>query len=229
MRLGKLDTADFGLLGLPDLRKARDSVNALIDPNRSGDSYGFLAITPIKRGRVAALRKKLEAFEQTGSPFAKLGRTHFGRWVVLPDFYDTDPAVMAYQPADEDRLDAEYLIFSVCFDGERDSYLRELAATIPAEAKAIWGECAGVDAGSADDLVRYLKANQVECGQYYSAYGHTTVDEVRRVLAQQLVMRDLAVRQYSLTPAELQAEFVARIVDAPPAATPDPTATGASA
>ena len=214
MLLGKLDPANFGLLGLPDLQKAQDSLRALRDPNRSGDSYGFLAITPIKPGRTDALRRKLEQFDATGSPFAELPRTHFGRWVVLPDFYDTDPAVMKYQPRDEDRLSAEYLIFSVCFDGERDSYLEELAAKIPAQAKAIWSECVGVDASSPADLIRYLKDNQIECGQYFSAYGHTTVAEVRRVLRQQLAMRELAVKQYELTPAELQAEFVRSIVKA---------------
>jgi hypothetical protein len=206
MLLGKLDPANIGLFGLPDLRKAQDSLRALRDPNRSGASYGFLAITPIKPRRVTALRKKLERLDAKGSPFAKLPRTHFGRWVILPDFYETDPEVVA-----------QYLIFSVCFDGERDSYLHDLAANIPAEAKAIWSECAGVDAADPNDLVRYLKANQIECGQYFSAYGHTTVAEVRRVLRQQQAMRDLAVRQYDLTPAQLQAEFVERIARAAPA------------
>lgn len=211
MLLGKPDLANFGLFGLPDLRKAQDSINALIDPNRSGDSYGFLAITPIKPRRAAALRKKLEQLESGPSPFATLPRTHFGRFVILPDFYDPE---LEYQPADEDHLGAEYLIFSVCFDGDRDSYLAELVAGIAKPAKAIWGECAGVDAADPADLVRYLKANQIDCGQYFSAYGHTTVAEVRRVLRQQQAMRDLAVRQYALSPAQLQAEFIERIVGA---------------
>ncbi|MBJ7473392.1 MAG: hypothetical protein JHD16_18940 [Solirubrobacteraceae bacterium] len=211
MLLDRLDPRNLGLLGLPDLRKAQDSLAALRDPNRSGDSYGFLSITPIREGRAPALRKKLAAIDAAGSPFARLPRTHFARWVVLPDFYDPD---LDYQPADEDRLGCEYLIFSACFDGERDSYLRELSTELAAEAVQVWGECRGVDPSSPDDLVRYLKANQIDCGQYYSAYGHTTVQEVRRVLAQQLVMRDLAVQQYTLTPAQLQAEFVARIVNA---------------
>lgn len=203
-----IDLQDFGLLGLPDLRKAQDSLTALRDPNRSGDSYGFLAITPIKDGRSDALRTTIAKVSAKGSPFAKLPRTHFARWVILPDFYD--PTV-DYQPADEDRLRNEYLIFSACFDGPRDSYLRELADGIPAEANAVWGECIGVEAGSPDDLVRYLKHNQIACGQYYSAYGHTTVQEVRRVLTQQRAMRDLAVRAHELTPEQLQAEFLARI------------------
>lgn len=203
-----IDLQDFALLGLPDLRKAQDSLTALKDPNRSGDSYGFLAITPIKPGRSDALRKTIAKVTAKESPFARLPRTHFARWVILPDFYD--PTV-DYQPADEDRLECEYLIFSACFDGPRDSYLRELAAGIPAEAKAVWGECIGVDAASATDLVRYLKHNQIACGQYYSAYNHTTVQEVRRVLVQQRAMRDLAVRAHELTPAQLQAEFIARI------------------
>lgn len=213
-----IDLQDFGLLGLPDLRKAQDSLTALRDPNRSGDSYGFLAITPIKPDRAGALRKTIAKITAEGSPFARLPRTHFARWVILPDFYD--PTV-DYQPADEDRLENEYLIFSACFDGPRDSYLEQLAAGIPAEAEAVWGECVGVDASSANDLVRYLRHNQIQCGQYYSAYGHTTVQEVRRVLVQQRAMRDLAVRAHELTPAQLQAEFVKRI------ASPDSTKAAA--
>lgn len=201
----------FGLLGLPDRGRARDMAKALRDPNWSGDSYGFLAITPIKAGRSTALRAKLEAFESTVSPLAQLPRTHFGRFVILPDFVDPD---LDYLPADVDHLDAEYLVFSVCFDGERDSYLDELAAGIPEQAKSIWGECAGVDASDPADLVRYLRANQIDCGQYFSAYGHTTVQEAKRVLRQRVVMRDLAVRQHTLTPEQLQAEFVERIVKA---------------
>lgn len=207
MLLG-IDPQDFALLGLPDLRKAQDSLTALRDPNRSGDSYGFLAITPIKDGRADALRSTIAKITATESPFARLPRTHFARWVILPDFFD--PTV-DYQPADEDRLENEYLIFSACFDGPRDSYLRELAEGIPVEAEAVWSECLGVDAASADDLVRYLRHNQIACGQYYAAYNHTTVQEVRRVLVQQRAMRDLAVRAHELTPAQLQAEFVARI------------------
>lgn len=204
-----IDVRNFGVLGLPDLRKAQDSLTALRDPNRSGDSYGFLAITPIKAGRSDALRAAIAKVTAKESPFSKLPRTHFARWVILPDFYDPE---VDYQPADEDHLGCEYLIFSACFDGPRDSYLEELAEKIPAEAKAIWGECIGVEAGSQNDLVRYLKHNQIDCGQYYSAYGHTTVQDVRRVLAQQRAMRDLAVRQHELTPEQLQAEFLDRIV-----------------
>lgn len=207
MLLG-FEIQDLGVLGLPDLRRARDSLTALRDPNRSGDSYGFLAITPIKPGRTGAVRQTIASVTAKGSPFRNLPRTHFARWVILPDFYD--PTV-DYQPADEDRLGCEYLIFSACFDGPRDTYLRELAARIPAEAEAVWGECVGVDASSSEDLVRYLRHNQIDCGQYYAAYNHSTVEEVRRVLVQQRAMRDLAVRAHELTPAALQAEFIARI------------------
>lgn len=210
MPLG-IDLRQFRPLGLPDLRKAQDSVVALRDPNRSGDSYGFLAITPIKAGRSEALRAAISRVTEGESPFARVPGTHFARWVILPDFHDPD---VDYQPDDEDRLGCEYLIFSACFDGDRDRYLRSLADGIPEAAEAVWGECIGVDASSPDDVVRYLLHNQIGCGQYYSAYGHTTVDEVRRVLAQRRVMRSLAERRHTLSPAELQAEFLERIVHA---------------
>ncbi|MDQ8043635.1 MAG: hypothetical protein AAGC46_01280 [Solirubrobacteraceae bacterium] len=195
-------------LGIPGPRALRtqlaDTVRAIADTNRAGQAYGFLAITPIKPGHAEALRALLATIDAGPSPFSRLPRTHFARWVVLTDFFTGD----AYQPADEDHLGCEYLIFSACFDGDRDSYLEDLTAEIADELDEIYDHCIGVRSNDPTDVARYLVHNQIDCGLFYSAYPHTTVAEVRRVVAQRTALRALAVAQYDLTPEELQAQFV---------------------
>lgn len=186
----------------------RDTARSVLDSNTAGQAYGFLAITPIKPGESDALRAVLAGIDEGTSPFARLPRTHFARWVILDDFYTPDPEV-TYQPEDEDRLECEYLIFSACFDGDRDSYLDALTDVLADEAQEVWSHCIGVDASSSADLRRYLLHNQIDCGLFYSAYPHTTVPEVRRMLQQQRDLRVLAVQRHTLTPAELQADFLA--------------------
>jgi hypothetical protein len=195
------------LLGPRDvLRQLRDTLASVRDPNRAGQAYGFLAFAPVAPGHGPALRAALDQVDSGPSPFLRLPRTHFARWVVLTEFAHDPPTT--YQPLDEDQLGCEYLLFSACFDGDRDSYLTELADELAPEAQRLWGHCTGVDAGSPEDLVRYLRHNQVDCGLFYSAYPHTTVAEVQRVLQQQRALRALAVQRHDLSPAALQAAFV---------------------
>jgi hypothetical protein len=196
-------------LGLPSLAQLpgqlRDTIASIVDTNRCGQAYGFLAITPIKPGEEQALRDLLADIDaRSESPFAELPRTHFARWVVLEDFFTGDD----YQPHDEDHLDCQYLIFSACFDGERDSYLEDLTGILADDLEAIYAHGIGVDSSAPTDVQRYLLHNQIDCGLFYSAYPHTTVPEVQRVLQQRTQLRALAVAQYHLTPAELQAQFV---------------------
>jgi hypothetical protein len=196
------------LLGIPSPAALRtqltDTAASILDPNKCGQAYGFLAIVPIKPNEVDALRAVLAEIDAGPSPFGRLPRTHFARFVILPDFV-TDP-----EQEHDDFLDCEYLIFSACFDGDRDSYLDELIEELEPELPELWAHCIGVDPTSAADVKRYLLHNQIDCGLFYSAYGHTTAPEVIRVLRQQRDLRALALEQYDFSPAELQAQFVAQ-------------------
>ena len=60
-----------------------------LDPNRTGQAYALTVIAPVARGEEDALRAYLEALHP--SPLAKLPRTHFGRWVLLPQLV-TEPS-----------------------------------------------------------------------------------------------------------------------------------------
>lgn len=186
----------------------RDTVASIRDTNRAGQAYAFLAITPIAAGRDGFLRDVLRRIdEREESPFARLEQVHFARWVVLDDFHTGED----YHPDDEDHLEVPYLIFSACVDGDRNSFLTDLANELADEAEEVWSHCVGVDAADPVDLRRYLLHNQIDSGLFYSAYPHTTAPEVRRVTKAQRELRALAVRRHELSPAELQAQFLERL------------------
>ncbi|UUY05928.1 hypothetical protein LRS13_10545 [Svornostia abyssi] len=177
------------------------------DPNRAGQAYALTFLCPIMPGHEDLLRDELEHLGADGpGPLARLPRTHFGRWVICPDFV-TDPA----QPH-PDSLGCEYLIFTCCIDGDPDSYLDALCTELAPETRRIWRHCINApDPAEGPALKAYLQHNQIRTGLFYSAYPTTTVPDVRRVLGQRSALRRLAVDAPDLSPAELQQRFLAEV------------------
>jgi hypothetical protein len=170
--------------------------------NESGQAYAFMAMTPIVHGEEAALRSYIEGIPPASSPFAKLPRTHFARFVILDGFYNEDA-----QPKDDD-LESQYLIFTSNLDGPLDSYLDELCERLGAEAGEIWGRCHGCPqpaAGAA--LKRYLLHNQIDTGLFFAAYGDATVERVTTSLDQRERMIGFAIASQGMTPEDLQSAF----------------------
>jgi hypothetical protein len=163
-----------------------------------------MAITPIKPGCEPELRSYLEKLSQSASPFAKLPRTHFARWVILSDWVNE-----ADQPRQE-HLSGEYLIFSSTFDGALESYLDELCELLAAEAAEIWGRCIGSpSAAGGPALKAYLLHNQIDIGFFVAAYPRATVAKVKQSLARREQLSEFAVDSQGMAPAELQAAFQA--------------------
>ncbi|MEA2266995.1 MAG: hypothetical protein QOE27_2578 [Solirubrobacteraceae bacterium] len=175
--------------------------------NRSGQAYGFMALTPIKPGEEDALRAFLEGLRDRGpSPLSRLAATHMGRWVILRNF-NWDPF---YDQPDPDALSHPALIFSTCFDGDLDPYLDELSEALAPEAPEIWGRCIGCpDPARGPGLKAYLEHNQIDCGFFFAAYGSSTVAEVRASLDQRDRLVAFATRTQGLGSAELHRAFVA--------------------
>lgn len=172
--------------------------------NTAGQMYALTVFTPIVPDRLQELRDHLAGLPRDASPLARLGDTHFARWVIVPAFV-SDPS----QPRDE-HLPSPYLLFSATFDGQLDAYLDSLCTELAAEAQTIWGCCVGAPepaAGSA--LKAYLKHNQIQTGLFFSAYPDATVDQVRQALDARARTIALAVRGQSMEPAELQQKFLA--------------------
>ena len=169
--------------------------------NVSGQACALMAMTPIAPGEEPALRGYLEGFRGQ-SPLARLERTHFARWVIVPD-YVNDP-----KQRHEEHLGGPYLIFTSNFDGPLDTYLAELAAELADEAREIWGRCVGAPQTAAD-LKRYLMHNQIDTGFFYAAYPTATVAKVRAALGNRDRLIDFALRAQSMPPQELRAAFLA--------------------
>ena len=80
------------------------------DPDRCGQAGALTVLTPIEPGAQDDLRGYLEGLRATGSPLARLPRTHFGRWVIVADFVPDGER-------EPDHLASPYLLFTACFDG----------------------------------------------------------------------------------------------------------------
>lgn len=175
--------------------------------NVSGQAYALTVLTPIAAGELEALRSYLEGLPAGGgqSPLARLARTHFGRWVIVPDFVAEDER----EPA---HLSSPYLLFTACFDGKLDSYLDELCGELAAEAGEIWGRCAGAPRPAVGPALKeYLLRHRVQTGFFVAAYGDAKVGDVRAALAQRERVIAFARDTQGLEPAALQREFLERL------------------
>ena len=170
--------------------------------NVAGQAYALMVMTPIVPGEEAPLRRYIESFPQDASPLARLPRTHFARWVIVPDFVH-DPE----QPA-PDPLGCQYLVFTSNFDGPLETYLDNLCERLGPEAREIWGRCAGCEKdASPADLKAYLLHNQVDTGFFVAAYPDASVAKVKQALATREKLIDFAERAQAMDPAALRRAF----------------------
>ena len=158
--------------------------------SRSGRSYAFTSLTPIRPGREGDLAEHLKGLGLgRESPLAQLEHVHFGRWLVIDRLRMSWPGA----PRRPTRLRSAYLLFSASLTGPGsgdyakdlpDSFLRELAAQIPGEADAIWAHCVGYPGSTAvDEFVAYLSQSQLDTLLFYVGYPNVTVEHVNRALA----------------------------------------------
>ena len=172
-------------------------------PNIAGRTYSLMIWTPIQPGREADLRAYLEGLDKDDSPLAKVPRTHMARWIVIPDM-PVAPGTDLHDP-----LGTQFLLFTSNFDGDVDSYLRELVELIPDEAAQIWGHCIGCpQPAEGAALKAYLHRNQVDSGVVFAAYGNASVGHVKRALDKRARLIDFAVRAQDMQSGERRAAFL---------------------
>ena len=178
--------------------------------NTSGQAYALTIMTPVRPGMEPALASLLAALP-TGerSPLARMGTTHFARWLVLHDLVYGGP------PQVRDSLQSAYLIFVSTFDGDLDSYLEAMISRMGAELDAIWSHCAGfpgIDDPAA--VKRYLKHNQLDTTFFYAPYGQARVPDVLDSLALRRRIADFAIAGQSLNAAELHKAWIREFEEA---------------
>src|SRR5260370_30919792 len=111
-------------------------------PNENGSVYGLTILSPIIDDESATPSHDLQIREYlatlpTGeeSPFALAPGTHLCRLVVMDD------VIYVGAPACEEHLHSKYLVFESNCDGDLDTYLHGLAASVPQHLDAICSHC----------------------------------------------------------------------------------------
>ncbi|MGZ4268716.1 MAG: hypothetical protein ACXVFN_11265 [Solirubrobacteraceae bacterium] len=170
----------------------------------AGQMSALTVLCPIIPAREPALRAYLDGLAAQRSPLARLPATHFGRFVIVPDFFP-DPSQRRVE-----HLPTPYLLFTATVDGSIDAYLDSLCELLAPEARQIWGACAGApEPASGPALKAYLLHNRVPTGLFFSAYPDATVETVRRSLECRRRTAAFALRTQGMEPAELQRAFLA--------------------
>ena len=189
--------------------------------NQSGSVYGLTILSPIIDDDKATpshdlqIRKYLAALStREESPFALAPGTHLARLVVMDD------VIFVGSPVHEEHLNSKYLIFEANIDGDLDSYLGGLAATVPQYLDAIWQHCVGYPgAANRQAFVDYMKACQLTTTFYFAAVNDKTVTETLRALQTQTAVADFIATHQGADPVTLQREFIAfaaRLKSLPP-------------
>ena len=178
--------------------------------NQSGSVYGLTILSPIIDDDKATpshdlqIRKYLATLStREESPFALAPATHLARLVVMDD------VIYVGAPVREEHLNSKYLILEANIDGDLDSYLGGLAATVPQYLDAIWQHCVGYPgATNRQAFIDYMKACQLNTTFYFAAVNDKTVTETLRALQTQTAVADFIASHQGSDPATLQRQFI---------------------
>jgi hypothetical protein len=180
-------------------------------PNQSGSVYGLTLLCPILNDERAVpshdlqIRKYLAGLPtDEGSPFARAPGTHLCRLAVMDD------VIYVGMPACEEHLKSKYLVFESNCDGNAESYLRGLAATIPEHLDAIWSHCAGYPGcGDVASFLAYMKACQIETTFFFAAVNDKSVTQTLAALQTQHAVSDFVTSHQGVNAAQTQQDFLA--------------------
>jgi hypothetical protein len=178
--------------------------------NKNGSVYGLTILSPIIYDDKATpshdlqIRNYLAKLStREDSPFAIAPGTHLARLVVMDD------VIYVGMPACEEHLRSKYLIFESNLDGDLDTYLSGLAASIPNHLDAIWTHCVGYPgARNEQAFIDYMKACQLETTFFFAAVNDKSVNETLRALQTQTAVADFIATHQGIEPAALQREFI---------------------
>ncbi len=174
-------------------------------PNRSGQAYSLVLITPVAAGEEVALRSHLEHL--SGSPFDGLEGTHFVRLAMIDQLNHEGPGRR------RQVLSRQYLLFAAVFDSGRgrspvEPYLEGMIGHLGTGFDSIWGRCEAYPRGDEPPAIaRWLKRHQVHSGFFFAPYGEATLADVRTSVALRSRVRAFAVASQDEHPARLQERF----------------------
>jgi hypothetical protein len=179
--------------------------------NVHGRMTALTLFTPIRRQWLPVLRTAM--WLGKWAPFAQrhilqFNFIHFVRWIVIRDFPYNGP------PQEREALNYAYLFFESNFDGPWEDYIDAFAYCIPKDIRFVWGR--GVNFPGpppAEPLKRWIAANSMEGGTYYSAYPHASTRMVKGALAVREGFRRLVAESAGLAPEEFERRYELFLAD----------------
>jgi len=122
-------------------------------------------------------------------------------------------------PSCEEHLKSKYLIFESNFDGELESYLKQLATEGRDEVHSIWQHCIGYPGvQNVNSFIAYMKRCQVETTFYFADVNNKTVQQTLQALQTQSAVASFIEKNQGKPSEELQPafiEFMSRLNKAP--------------
>lgn len=189
--------------------------------SRYGEVYGYSGFFPIREdvtspSHIDALRGLLADLPiGEGSLFSRTRRVHGARFFVIDD------AIYNGHPSVEEHLAYAYLAMSITFDGDLPDLAARIADVGAAEFEALFSHCYGYPgAASAEAILGYLKACQIETTFLYVDTDDATLEEMLRALQAHARIASMIERAQGKSTAERRAlvrELAAEIARLPPA------------
>lgn len=147
---------------------------------------GIAVLAPIKEGQEESCRQLLEGIN-TGADgtitidFAKQNRTHFTRFVILPD-YDRGKT-------------QKRLLWTAIFDGDQGTFFRDMRDNT-SDIDALWKHC--VDYPGKNFYVDYMEERNNPTGTFLKGHRFETVQSIQKYLA----FRDDIIQRFDVPPAK---------------------------
>lgn len=161
-------------------------------------SEDLTVIVPIRQGQEDACRVVLETINTpngTQIDFSKSNLTHFARFVIIADV--------------DSGKGRKRLLFSAIYDGDCDSYLRDLQAN-SSDLDSIWGYCEGYS--STSNFVQFINSHNTSTNLYLKGFRYETARNIQKYLAlrEQLATQfDVPISQQPNVVRQLPRQFVA--------------------
>jgi hypothetical protein len=199
--------------------------------NKSGNAYALTILCPIRPGvptlaegaggqsHTTLLRNQLEAIHvNEESPLAKIPNTYLCRFYVLSD--------VLYQgnPAFQEHLKSDYLVFSSNFHGELEAYLGGMWNAVKEEILGILSHCVGHQTvRDAASFIEYIKKCQVTTTFFFNGSTDEPLAEQLKNLYLKQEFSKFAFENQGKSASQLQEAFRSFIERAQPANIAGPT------
>jgi hypothetical protein len=147
--------------------------------NINGKTYAMNAITPMRPWKTPILRLLffiLGVYKPAQKGLVDLSFIHFARWVIVPR--NKFPHIGPKQR--HERLRYDYLIFFSNFNGTWNQYIDAFSAVLGRGLNTIW-RWSEKFPGSVPvtPFKQYITRVQFDTDYYYSAYPHSTTNDVK--------------------------------------------------